>query len=106
MIAWLENMLLWSDKMEVSFSEIFRNIGQNLIKLLPFESIMEIQLESEISSKIDKISKRLGLRKQALIQKIVQAYIQTLENQNVLKKKIKDWDALSDEALANFEESL
>ncbi len=66
---------------------------------------MKIQLETETSNKIDKISKRLGLKKQVLIQKIVVTYIEFLEKQS-LKKELEDWDRLGEEAWTNFEESL
>lgn len=81
-------------------------IEHKLIKLASLEHSMEIQLEADTSNKINKISKKLGLKKSDLIQKIILAYIQTLEKQNSLKKELKDWDTLSDEALMNFEESL
>jgi len=67
---------------------------------------MQIALEKDTSNKIDKASKLLGIEKTELIDRAILVYLDNLSKYLELKEEIKSWDALSDEALSNFEKSL
>ena len=67
---------------------------------------MQIELPEEVSEKLEETSKRLGIKKEDLVDRAVSLYINNISKYAKLKKEMKDWDFLSDEALTNFEKSL
>jgi len=64
---------------------------------------MQISLEKDASKKIDKASKLLGIEKTGLIDRVILFYLDNLSKYLELKEEMRSWDALSDEALSNFE---
>jgi len=67
---------------------------------------MQVELTQEIVNKVDKASEILGIRKQELIDRAVIVYLDAISKLLDLKKELKEWDLLSDEALIDFEKSL
>ena len=67
---------------------------------------MQIELPKETSKKVHRASELLGIQNQELVQRALIVYIDNLEKYMTLKQEMKDWDALSDEALQSFEKSL
>ncbi len=67
---------------------------------------MEVEIQKSTTEQVEKLSKLLGLEKQEVIGKAVDFYFENLEKHSKLKKEIKDWDKLSDEALDEFEKAL
>lgn len=67
---------------------------------------MQIELPKETSKKLTQASKALGIKDKELVDRAVVVYLDSIEKMLELKKEMKIWDVLSDEALASFEESL
>lgn len=67
---------------------------------------MEIEIPKGTSKKIDETAKLLGIKKQELIDRAILLYLDNLSKYLELKKEMREWDILSDEALTNFEKSL
>jgi len=67
---------------------------------------MQIELLKETSSKLAKASKVLGIKDKDLVDRAIIVYLDNMEKMLELKQEMKAWDALSDEALISFEESL
>lgn len=67
---------------------------------------MQIEISKDTSRKVDDVSKILGIRKNKLIDRALLVYLDSIQKQLDLKKEMKVWDELSDEALMNFEKSL
>lgn len=67
---------------------------------------MQIEIPKEVSKKIEEASKLFGVKKQQLIDKAILLYLDNISRYVSLKKEMKEWDYLSDEALTNFEKSL
>jgi len=65
-----------------------------------------IKIQEDISLKVSKASKLLGIKKEELIDGAILLYLDNLEKYIELKKEMKDWDKLSDEAFLKFEKSL
>ena len=72
--------------------------------LLPLT--MQIEIEKDISKKINEASKLLGIEKSKIIDRAILIYLDNLSKYLDLKQEMKAWDTLSDEALINFEKSL
>ena len=66
---------------------------------------MQVELSKNTLEKVNKASRLLGIKKQELIDKAISLYLNNLKKTAALKKEIKEWDSLSDEALINFEKS-
>lgn len=64
---------------------------------------MQIELPKDTSKKVEEASKRLGIKKQQLVDKAILLYLDNISKYIDLKKEMKWWDYLSDEALTNFE---
>lgn len=64
---------------------------------------MQIELPKDTSKKVEEASKRLGIKKQQLVDKAILLYLDSISKYLDLKKEMKGWDYLSDEALTNFE---
>jgi len=67
---------------------------------------MQIEIEKDISKKINEASKLLGIEKSKIIDRAILIYLDNLSKYLDLKQEMKAWDTLSDEALINFEKSL
>jgi len=67
---------------------------------------MQIEIEKDTSKKVNEASKLLGLEKSEIINRAIVVYLDNLSKYLDLKHEMKEWDALSDEALINFEKSL
>ncbi len=67
---------------------------------------MQIELPKETSSKLSKASKVLGIEDKEIVDRAIIVYLDSIEKMLELKREMKDWDALSDEALISFEKSL
>ena len=67
---------------------------------------MQIEIPKDTSRKIDQVSELLGIKKQRLVDKAILLYLDNINKYLDLKKEMKEWDYLSDEALSNFEDSL
>ena len=67
---------------------------------------MQIELQKDTSRKIDDVSKVLGIKREKLIDRAILVYLDSIHKQIELKREMKEWDQLSDEALLNFEKSL
>ena len=67
---------------------------------------MQIEIPKGLSRKLEQMSKRLGVKKEDLVDRALLLYLDNISKYAELKKEMKDWDFLSDEALASFEKSL
>lgn len=67
---------------------------------------MQIEIPKDTSKKIEEASKKLGVKKQQLVDKAILLYLDNIGKYLDLKQEMKEWDYLSDEALINFEKSL
>lgn len=67
---------------------------------------MEIQIPKETDKRLKRASEILGFKKQEIVDRALLFYLDTIQKQMELKKEFKEWDALSDEALMNFEKAL
>jgi len=65
-----------------------------------------MKISEDISEKINKAAELIGVKKQELIDRAILLYLDNISKYLDIKKEIKDWDALSDEALINFEKAL
>lgn len=66
----------------------------------------EIKMSIDTLDKIGKASEVLGIKKQELVDRAVLLYLDNIDKYLALKREMKEWDALSDEALINFENLL
>ena len=67
---------------------------------------MEVEIQKDTSIKIEKASELLGIKEQDVVDRALILYLDSISKYLDLKKEMKEWDALSDEALLNFEKSL
>jgi len=67
---------------------------------------MQIEISKDTSRKIEEASKVLGIKRNNIIDRAILVYLDSIQKQLELKKEMKLWDELSDEALVNFEKSL
>jgi hypothetical protein len=67
---------------------------------------MEVDLPKELDEKIAEISVLLDMDEEEIVNRAVILYIDNIEKFLELKKELKQWDALSDEAFENFERDL
>ena len=67
---------------------------------------MEVELPKDTSDKVNHAASILGLGKNDLVDRAVQVYLDSIDKYMDLKNEFKKWDALSDEALLDFESSL
>ena len=66
----------------------------------------EILIQRDTLQKIGKASELLGVKKQEVVDRALLLYLDNLSKFIDLKRELKQWDTLSDEALHNFEKSL
>ena len=62
-----------------------------------------IIISDDTSKKIVKVSGILGIEKEELVDRALLLYLDNIHKYVELKKELKEWDTLSDEALLNFE---
>ncbi len=67
---------------------------------------MQLEVSKDIAKRIDSISKEFGMNKRQIIDRAILLYLETIKEYLNLRKEIKEWDNLSDEALINFEKAL
>lgn len=67
---------------------------------------MQITIPKDTTEKINNASKVLGIKEKELVDRAVLLYLDSISKYLNLKQEMIEWDALSDEALANFENSL
>jgi len=67
---------------------------------------MQIETTRDTDKKIKEASKVLGLEEEDIIERAITLYLDNIQKYVELKRELKDWDALSDEAFMNFERSL
>ncbi len=67
---------------------------------------MQIEIQKKTSEKLEKTAKLLGLKKNELADKALLLYLDNISKHVALKKEMKKWDFLSDEAFVNFEKAL
>ena len=67
---------------------------------------MQIEISKDVSKEIEYASKVLGIKSKNLIDRAILVYLDSIQKQLDLKREMKVWDELSDEALVNFEKSL
>lgn len=67
---------------------------------------MQLEVSKDIAKRIDSVSKEFGINKRQIIDRAILLYLETIKEYLNLRKEIKEWDNLSDEALINFEKAL
>ncbi len=67
---------------------------------------MQVRFHEQTMVQLVSISKKLGIQEENLIQRAVLFYLDAIQKQVELRQEMNEWDMLSDEALANFEEKL
>ena len=67
---------------------------------------MNVNLSKQASTELRSASKTLGFEEGVLVERAVSFYLDAIKNQLSLKKEFREWDKLSDEALASFEKTL
>ncbi|MFH1649244.1 MAG: hypothetical protein ABIA93_01720 [Candidatus Woesearchaeota archaeon] len=67
---------------------------------------MKIDIAPNISKRISKASKTLGVDEKRVVERAILLFLDDISKQGTLKRELAEWDALSDEALTNFERSL
>ena len=67
---------------------------------------MQLEIQKEISKKLDYMAGLLGIKKEELIDRAILLYLDNIGKYLDLKQEMKEFDILSDEALMNFEKSL
>lgn len=87
----------------------FHKICRKAYKLVLLYRYMEtesLKLSDDTSEKVTKASEILGIKKQELIDRALLVYLDNIDKYLDLRKELKFWDSLSDEALINFEKLL
>ena len=67
---------------------------------------MEIEIPKDLDKKLSEISKELGLDKEEVVSRALLLYMDSINKMLLLKKEMRVWDKLSDEALEKFEMGL
>ena len=67
---------------------------------------MQVQISKDVDKKIKEASRILGLEEEEIIDRAILLYLDNIQKYLELKKVVKIWDKLSDEALENFERGL
>ena len=67
---------------------------------------MKIELPKDINKKLSEVSDIFDLDEEEIVNRAVLLYLDNIQRYVELKKELKAWDALSDEALENFERDL
>jgi hypothetical protein len=67
---------------------------------------MKIAAPSRINRKIKMVSRKLGVKEDEVIKNALSFYLDNLTPYLELRDELKQWETVSDEALANFEQTL
>jgi len=67
---------------------------------------LRLQLPQETSNRLRAASKDTGFREKDLVQRALLFYLDAIQRERELRRELRAWDRLSDEALIAFEESL
>ena len=67
---------------------------------------MEIELPKDVNRKLLEVSNLLNLEEEEIVNRALLLYLDNIQKYIELKKELKTWDKLSDEALENFERGL
>lgn len=67
---------------------------------------LKVEVSKEIESKLKDTSKLLGVNEQAVVDRAIITYLNSLGREIQLKKESRQWDKMSDEAFLDFESSL
>lgn len=67
---------------------------------------MQIEIPEDTLEKVNKVSDLLGIKEKELIERAILLFLDNMSKYLDLKKEMKEWDILSDEAIINFERSL
>ena len=67
---------------------------------------MQIHLQEPTLIQLKKVSQTTGIQEESLIQRAILYYLDTIQRDVDMYDEMHAWDALSDEALVNFEEAL
>ena len=67
---------------------------------------MQIQLQDQTFKRLHRVSVEIGTREEQIIQRAISYYLDVIQKQIDLVEEFEAWDALSDEALVNFEAAL
>jgi hypothetical protein len=67
---------------------------------------MKIELSKDMNKRLLEVANLLDLDEDEIVKRAVLIYLDDIQKQLELKKELKSWDMLSDEALENFERDL
>ena len=67
---------------------------------------MKVELEKGTGERVKKVSIELGVSDEDVVDRAILLYLDNISKYLDLKREMSEWDALSDEALLNFEKSL
>ena len=67
---------------------------------------MNVNISRELDLELKNASKTLGFGEDALVERAIAFYLDTIKKQVALKQEFASWDKLSDEALLSFEDKL
>lgn len=76
------------------------------LKLQGLIKVMQIEVETDTAKKLNDIADVMGVNKEELVDRALLLYIDNISRYADLKREMKAWDFLSDEALKNFEKAL
>lgn len=62
-----------------------------------------VKLSKRIDEKLRSASEQLGFDEHEIIERAILFYLDAIEKRLDFNRELKEWDKLSDEALANFE---
>ena len=79
---------------------------ENIYRGVSWVDDMDIHLSKETAKKIQKISKRLGVGQNDVIDRAISLYLDSISKQMDFRRELKQWDILSDEALLSFDEEV
>ena len=64
---------------------------------------MQVQISKEFDAEIKQAAKALGFEDKKIVERALLFYLDAVKEHLELKREFREWDALSDEALARFE---
>ena len=67
---------------------------------------MTVQLSTKTERRLQGLSKTLHIDKKKLLERAVDYYSNAIEKERELKKELKNWDKLSNEAFITFEKNI
>ena len=67
---------------------------------------MNVNISRELDLELKNASKTLGFGEDALVERAIVFYLDTIKKQVALRQEFASWDKLSDDALLSFENKL